>query len=294
LREFEFRQAISENPLPLTQIRDAALASKFPSREALDRWLEAVLGENRVWLDRANEHTRRALQLCPLQGDGYIHLAEFAFLDHDSRATKQAYIQQALAVRPYSGAVLMAAGGEAFLAGDTDASFRYWKRAFQQAPDQRLEIIRRMAAQFPAETFIETFEPDTDGLRQIYSFYREQKLVPQSLEAGTHFANALVQDADRQEAAVAAEYYSQAAEVYDFLGDNYNYLQCAQRAVRLSAENYRMRRSLTHALTKCARYEDAIDQLRWCRSRRPDDKDLVRELNRLNRLRLQSQHVQVP
>src|SRR5690606_23882057 len=69
LRTFEQQQRTSANAMTLTQIRDAAIASQFPSREELDRWPSAAIGPNRDYLDRAWRHARRRLELCPLQGE---------------------------------------------------------------------------------------------------------------------------------------------------------------------------------------------------------------------------------
>ena len=50
--------------------------------------------------------------LCPLQGEGYLPLVQFAFLDGPEAelTTRAAYLKQALAVRPYHGDVLRTAG----------------------------------------------------------------------------------------------------------------------------------------------------------------------------------------
>ena len=124
LRLFEIWQRDSENPMSLAQIRDAALASQFPSRTAQDRWLDAAVGPNRQLFDEALFHAGRAVSLSPLQGTGYVYLAELQFLRAVGQSTHPQFMQQALRVRPFDPAVLFAAGREAifggrFVAGDS-------------------------------------------------------------------------------------------------------------------------------------------------------------------------------
>ena len=63
LTQFDGEQKKSENAIELVHIRDAALASEFTTRAAQDEWLDVVVGENRVLLDRALYHSRRAVEL---------------------------------------------------------------------------------------------------------------------------------------------------------------------------------------------------------------------------------------
>ena len=106
--------------MSLSQIRDAALASAsaFPSRHEQDEWLNRAVGENRRYLDAALKHCLQALRLCPVQGEGYIYLAELAFLEGPQSLTTDKLVAQALLVRPGEGIVQFAAGKEAALAGD--------------------------------------------------------------------------------------------------------------------------------------------------------------------------------
>ncbi len=106
---------------------DRSVSHRAPSwQPGFDR----ALGIRRRWLDKALWHTREALTLCPLQGQGYLYLAELSFLDDVNRRLPAALIDQALAVRPHDGGVLFKAGEEAALAGDAEAAIGYWKRAF--------------------------------------------------------------------------------------------------------------------------------------------------------------------
>jgi O-antigen ligase len=83
LRLFDLLQIEAPNPMSLRDIRDAAIKSQagFPSRKARDAWMRRAFGEHCEHLNRALYHTRRGLALCPLQGKGYLYLAELCFLD---------------------------------------------------------------------------------------------------------------------------------------------------------------------------------------------------------------------
>ena len=80
LAAFGRRQIVSEVPMMLDQIRDAAVASEFDSVAALNEWLDAVTGPNRKYLKAAQYFARRCVRDCPLEGRGYILLARLDFL----------------------------------------------------------------------------------------------------------------------------------------------------------------------------------------------------------------------
>ena len=76
LQQFHLLQMSSQNPMDLAQIRDAAIASRFESRAALDEWLDRAFGPRRKHLGAALWHAHRAAALCPVQGEAYLYLAE--------------------------------------------------------------------------------------------------------------------------------------------------------------------------------------------------------------------------
>jgi O-antigen ligase len=289
LREFDRRQRQSENPMPLSQIRDAALASQFGSTEALAGWLSVVLADRRPWLDLARWHTQQALLGCPLYGAGYVYLAELGFLDGQGAEAKQAYVQQALTVQPYCGVVLLAAGDEAALAGAADEALELWKRAFHQDRRPRQEIIERLAAQVPATEFVEYFQPDTDGLARMFTYYRRQNLVAQALEIADAYAHALQTDAGRLQGEEASRRWMQAAAVYEFAKNPAKFVSAARHAVLLNPNDFSHRRVLIRALVSNREYAQAVEHLQWCISRQPDDARLRDELQRVYRQHLTSQ-----
>jgi O-antigen ligase/tetratricopeptide (TPR) repeat protein len=285
LREFDRRQQHSETPMPLVQIRDAALASRFAARETQDRWLSRVMGANRQYLDGALWHARQAVRLCPLQGEGYVYLAELAFLDGAPPAGKHAYVEQALHVRPYSGTVLLEAGAEAALAGDQQRALDLYRRAFHQAPEQRRQIIRLVAARVTAEDFVSEFQPDGQALDELYTFYRAADRLEDARFAGQILAVELRRSAT-QESTTPARAWERLAEVHHFLGDTQAAIECLRNALFHTPDDYRRHRWLASLLASAGQLDAAVTELQWCLSRRPQDAALRDELEAARRRHL--------
>ncbi len=291
LRQFDARQQTSENPMPLNQIRDAALASQFPTREAQDQWLAIVTGENRQLLDRAVLYAQRALRLCPLQGEGYVYLAELAFLNSASPQLKHAFVDQALRVRPFSGVVLLAAGGEAALAEDNERALALWKQAFHADPEQQTRIIEMLALTMPPPAFLEYFRPDRAAMGQLFYFYRGHALDEPAKFVGSRHVAELERDASQAAAPEAAALWDQASDIYAYLGDLNKAAECARQAVFQTPDDFARRQRLAAALLSNQEYGEAISQLQWCLGRRPDDTGLQLQLEQANGQRLASQTV---
>ena len=116
------------DPFGVDDLRRVVLSSYGPDRpngfkSSADvmKWASVALGrrdEDQVGATRyellvgATRHAHRAMALCPLQGEGYLPLVQFAFLDGPEAElpARAAYMKQALAVRPYHGDVLRTAG----------------------------------------------------------------------------------------------------------------------------------------------------------------------------------------
>jgi tetratricopeptide (TPR) repeat protein len=286
LRQFDASQQAGDNPMGLMQIRDAALASQFPSRAAQDRWLGRLMGDNRRHLDWALQYTKRALRLCPLQGEGYIYLAELAFLEQASSDLEHACIDQALRVRPHNGVVLLAAGSEAATDGDAERAMELWKRAFHQDPEQQTRIIDLLAPYMSAEEFLDEFTPDREALQSVFAFYRERGQLQDAHTAGSRLAALLERDAGHEAGWKAAVLWDEAGAIQEFLGDAQGAADCARNAVFYTPDHYRRRLRLADRLLGTGQHAEAVAQLRWCLSRKPDDGEVRRKWEVANRQRL--------
>jgi tetratricopeptide (TPR) repeat protein len=272
--------------MPLAQIRDAALASQFASKQAQDDWLRRVSGENVQLLERALQHSRRALCLGPLQGEGYIFLAELAFLDGNNPRLKRDYVDQALRVRPHSGVVLMAAGSEAAIAGDVPQALDYWRQAFHQDREQQQQLIETLAPQLPAQDFLEHFQPDLVALGALHESYRRLALPDEAQAVAARYAPALAAEAAGQSGSAAAAAWTRAAVVYHQFGDLEKAIDCARGAAEYGPNDFDAHRLLARLLVLNQNFDEALEHLQWCLSRKPDDSRLRADVEAAARSRL--------
>ena len=275
MRMFEDQQQASDVPLPLAQIREAVLASGFASRQEQDQWLDRVAGENRRWLDAAFYHAKRAVALCPLEGEAYTLLAELSFLEGPESVSQEALLDQALAVRPYDAHVLFAAGRDAALAGDDEQAIAYWKDAFHREAKYRTQIIHLVAPSISADEFVRHFEPSGAHLEEMYHYYRETQQLESAKTIAVRLAPQAEADASELMGSQASRLYSEAHGYYDFLDDKPRALACIERAVAHSPHDYALRRSLARQLLANNRHEEAIEQLRWCRRQKRYDESVA-------------------
>ncbi len=244
-RLFDILQADAENPMSLANIRDAAVQSRFPSREALIEWLSRATGNHWKHLELSLHYIRRAMAVSPLQGRGYVYLADLAFLNGADAAVQKVYLQQAMRVRPYDGAVLYAAAGEALLSGNPDQWLAYAKMAFQAGPCQQQRFLRDMTDATLTEKLPEVidfllreFQPNLPCLRLLQTLaakrceietltpliqYRAQKAEAEAAEAGERDAATL---------------WIEAQCLHRQLHNDTDALRCAQKAVRCDSGNY--------------------------------------------------------
>ena len=288
LQLFDQRQLTADNTMSIDQIRDAAIASQFTSSQALQQWLGRAFGENSRLLYRAYYHARQALQLCPLQGEGYLYLANLCFLEGQSTQTINAYIHQSLRVRPHSGRVLFEAGRQRLLAGQVEKGLNLWQQIYHDTGKHQQQIIQLLAGQLPAEGFLELFQPDGETLPLLWKKYR-QLGTPEDWQALVEYTT-LVAERNRNR---PPESSYQAAYLLNALGNMHRdldrpeqYLNCIQQANTLAPNIYPFRRSLGHALMLANQYDLAVPHLRWCLARQPDNRSIQNELVQAKKIRL--------
>ena len=289
LKRFEAIQQSPEavNPLPVHQIRDAAMQSKFKSREQLDRWLVRGVGEHCHYLDEALRHTRQALAGCPLHGETYLFLAELCFLENALAETKFAYIDQAIRVAPYNGAALIVAGREARLAGDEAQATELWQRAFECSPYERGILISTAATAgvTPAQ-FLQTYQPGWPEIGDVYKAYAKILTPEQSRPLRDNYlavAEATIPKLNRTNAAAA---YFEMYLVFLETGPESRALECVERAVEANPNQLQYRVSLAIELRKAGDYAEAEQQLKWCLARDPENREMKQSLAEVVKLRV--------
>ena len=293
VRRFELAQADAENAIPLNQIRDAARASAFTSRQAQDQWLERAVGENCKLLYEALAHTRRALSLCPLHGEGYILLADLSFLD-GQYATDE-YLQQAQAVRPHAPLVLLVAGRTELLRSahydpeSVQRAFAFWKPAFHKDPDVRTHIVSHLVMIIPPDEILREWQPDTEGLQEIYARYMKLNMAEQAKYIGGYLAQALEKDISRLEGPAAAQGWNQLALVHEYRGDARRSLECLRRALALAPDDFELHHRLAVEALEHGDFSLAVEQLQWCSYRQPGNRQLRDQLVQARRRQLESE-----
>lgn len=287
MEAFELAQETAENPMGLSQIRDAAIASAFTSRENQDKWLSVAVGTNRRFIDAAIQSCHAALRLCPLQGEGYVYLAQLSFLEGPRAIPKEALVAQAIQVRPRKGIVQVAAGKEAALAGKYPEAVAWWKQAFHREPDSQAAVIELVAPQIPAQVFVSNFEPDANGMGKLYKYYRNAQRPDDARLVAREYVRILPKLAQElAEPDAAAAQWREASSVYEFLEDLPASVDCQRRAIEAQPNDFDSRRQYGSLLIRSGRFDEAVENLQWCLRRQAEDSTTLQLLAQAHRERL--------
>jgi O-antigen ligase/tetratricopeptide (TPR) repeat protein len=269
--QFELGSSDAANVLDVTQIRDAAMASTFGSAEELRSWLLRAFGPKVKLLHLAQRHARRSLELCPLQGDAYLRLSELAFLDLGTQEAVDAYIVQALAVRPYDRNVLMRAGRQELLIGRTDVAVQHWTKCFSTRGRHQQEIAYRLAPKMTAQGFLSAFRPDWNTLPEVWAQYKKFDDATQLYSILDYAATETRRATADPKCKNASVIWYWQSELYTDIGRSAESLACLQRANARDPRQYFIRRALAKALHERGELAEAESHVRWCLARRPTD-----------------------
>jgi O-antigen ligase/tetratricopeptide (TPR) repeat protein len=296
---FEYKQKRSPvNAMPLSAVREAVLASQFESRAELDAWLGRAVGKHARYLDLALRHTRIALRHCPLEGAGYLHLGELAFLDGvTSRQAITDGVAQSLRVRPHDGGVLVSVGQEAAIAGNLEEAVEYWRRAYRLGPACQKEVIRRLAGKLcpdnPATDvnfFLDTFAPDLTAVRLLERIYRGQATDEElGRLRDRHAELAAVAAEECKEGSAACLLWMEARLAHVRRGRSAQAVDCLRAAVRRDPNNATARTRLADGLLEQGQFIEAEKHLQWSLVRNPRDGSLRVAIRRCTEGRLQKQ-----
>jgi len=278
LQLFDARQREADNAMSIDQIRDAAMASQFSSADELRKWLEQAFGDNSRLLYQAYYHTRKSLRLGPLQGQGYLYLANLCFLNGDGKAAIDAYLDQSLQVRPYDGQVLFEAGRQKLLLGRAEEAIKYWQQIFLDQGSHQLQIVRLLAGQVPASAFLETFQPDWRGLSYVWRWYRHGGSPEDWQNIVQHAENFAERECPDYAPERATRIWRSLANMQQALNEHQRALVSLGHAFEISPSDYHVRRQYGQTLLRVQHYARAESHLRWCFSRKPEDARLHAEL----------------
>jgi O-antigen ligase len=293
---FETLQLGTDNPMSMSNIRDAAIQSHFSSREGLTTWLSRAVGKHWVHLEQALYHTHQALRSCPLEGHGYVYWADLSFLCGADAKAKKICIEQAVRVRPREGTVLYAAAGEALLAGDVARWLEYAKLAFRSGRRQQGQLVSDLATNTPAENLpvlidfiVREFQPDLWDLRLLQGTCEKRCPPERLLPLVRRRAEQSQLEAAAMHGAQAAPLWIEAQQLHSQLGDNAEALACARNAVQCDSGNYDAHCQLASCLLRQQLFAEAESHLRWCLQRTPNDQAIETNLREALKGRLDSQ-----
>lgn len=289
INHFERLQQVSENPMSISQIRDAAQASQFGSAEELHQWLTRAFGDNSNLLYVAYQHARRAIELCPLQGEGYLYLAELSFLKGYSADAIEALYQQSLRVSPVDPTILFAAGNHEFIQGHIDPALALWARAFKGTGTHQHMIIDVLAGRMSAANFIKIFQPDWSSFDYLWQRFREvgtiddaQALLPYAVEIAE-------QDASTVPRHQTSKIWLKLARIQNDMGETKAALDSFQLAYSSNPDSFPVRYEFGCSLLEAHQYEAAEAHFRWCYNHRPESRNTQKLLQLAIRGRMQQQ-----
>lgn len=287
LQEFEMRQQTEGGGLGLDAIGQVAYSGQFESPQAVREWVARAYGEEGGLLLDAYRRALSAVRGSPLEGEGYLQLANLAFLNSIDKDTPSRLTSQALAVRPYDGMVLFEAGRRRYYAGQVAEAMELWRRAAVQRGAHRARLAAVGAALLPAEEFVSQFKPDWELTRAAFDHYSELGAEDGMRVLARHAVTAAYQEAQGDNRLAASRQFCQASYIQASLEDYAAAVQCAREAQQLTPNQYHVRACLANALYRAEEYEQADPHIRWCLARHPDDQTLRYRLEQIAKQRNQ-------
>lgn len=275
LTAFEHLQKTSENPMSLATLRDTALASQFESVQSMREWLNRAVGSNLKYLDAASKHAVKALQLCPLQGQGYVYLAELQFLNDLDPQHPQELLKQAKLVRPNSSQVQFVVGREALTSGRLEDALKAWKEAFHTSRSYQSQILDQLVGTASADLILKSLEPNVEELERLEVRYRGMSQAEHAIVARA-YAQALKADAELPECARPIERLLAAAVAHVSLNELAEADLCFRKAIEKDRGSQAARRGYAMFLYQQNQFSRAAEHFQWCLRMNPTDDSLRR------------------
>jgi O-antigen ligase/tetratricopeptide (TPR) repeat protein len=278
LNRFEVLQQQADNAMPVNQIRAAVQDSQFKSAKELREWLQIAFGDNTRLLYQAFYHARRAVELCPLQGEAYLHLAELTFLTGRGSEAFQALTEQSLLVRPYDVDVLYAIGKSQLIANRTDDALKTWSTAFHSSGKHQRDIIHILSGSMSAENFLRLFSPDWNTLEAIWINYKLKGNLEELQAIATYAAEAAKEETPSAMPYSAGRIWLTLARMQTDMQDSKSALASFSAAYEASPDSFAIHYELGKCLLRFEQFEAAESHLRWCYNQYPDNPSVKKEL----------------
>jgi O-antigen ligase/tetratricopeptide (TPR) repeat protein len=278
LNRFEVMQHQAENAMPINQIRATVQDCQFKSAKELSEWLQIAFGDNTRLLYQAFYHARRAVELCPLQGEAYLHLAELNFLTGRGADAFQALTDQSLLVRPYDVDVLYAVGKSQLIANRTDDALKTWSTAFHSSGKHQRDIIHILSGHMTAENFLRFFSPDWNTLEAIWINYKLKSNLEELQTIATYAAEAAEREVPIATPYTAGRIWLALARMQSDMQEPRSAFASLSAAYEASPDSFPVRYELGKCLLSFQQFEAAESHLRWCFDQRPDNPNIKAEL----------------
>jgi tetratricopeptide (TPR) repeat protein len=265
-------------PRSLPELRKAVDTRHLSTINDIDVSLAALSRGDPKLLRDAQSHFRQALECCPLNGLGYVRLAELAFLSAQPARQPNPYLHQALVVRPNDPSLCCQAGIEYAFGEDLSRALWCWKRACQlDSASQRL-LLSTLAALLPLQQVVALVQPDFDGLIFL-SDEQFTKGVPSVLQSlAKHARVYLEHDGER---ARNADRWLTISALYRRAGLLNEAEECVQEALSLNPYEARYHVSLIQLSMQREQWDKALEQVEYARNRlaaRPEFEELENEI----------------
>lgn len=294
---FALRQAESDMPFSITELRETVRDNQYESTADANAWLKQVTGERWPLLEQAYAHARASALHEPLKGESYRYLSETYFIAEVPNWNRErAFLEQAVATRPHRGSAHFALGRHIAIREGLDAALPRWKTAFHSDDTAAKQVLGMVAPAMPMERIVREFRPSIDEQRIMLRFYRDHRdeiiwgrqlagdATPEQIDfelkclqahcAGMCRAKAeQTQDADERFELLLSAAYS-----YAQLQRHEERFEILDSALTLQPLNYDARYRIGCCALELSRFEEAERHLAWCIRARPTDARVEKRL----------------
>ncbi len=207
---------------------------------------------------------RTARELCPLIAEVHARLGLLAGYFASSEPAR-VHLERAKAILKTDPDIWYAGGVEAAKSGDRDAAVAQWKRSLELSPKQMRPIVRAAKKTLPPEEILRTLLPDDPvvllgAADELYPERRSQRMEREPfLKRAAEYSGTTV--AHWTAVALACEELDRTGEARRAWG----------RAIELDRERPASHESLAKLLEAEELYAEALPELEWLLSRRPND-----------------------
>ncbi|MEZ6089298.1 MAG: hypothetical protein R3C05_14945 [Pirellulaceae bacterium] len=226
-------------------------------------------------------NAERLLRSAPLKAIAYYRFAREIESKNPEEPSPLAekLIQQVSTIADRDPEIQMLLGKRFFMKGQIDEGFRCWQVAFNHDPVIQRSLVKQLRFLFPAAMLVEKLQPETPGMWQLYYGYAEINNTDSSQWLARLLIDRLTLEIDEIDSLVTrAGTYIHLHTLHRRLDERDLALDYIRKAVRIRPDYYSYQYVLATELVHHQNFREAIDVLRWCQVRRPEDANVSRLL----------------